>query len=537
MKQQWFELTTRSQVIVSSYGITEGIHQSLDYIPGSVFIGVVSDLWDQLEEGLLLDGRLRISDALPYLGNQPELLFPVPLSYHKAKYPDGTSEHKFFNGVHDLQNRQHLQLEQMRSEFIAPNQCWHTTIQKSVAVKTALNRQKYGASEEGKLFTYESLPEGLTFRFRVEADDSVSDTEFNSVCKRLQQIVRIGRSRTAEYGAVDIVPIAVTEHPAGEPVEWEQYPDHVVLYFVSDYAGETAYGPNRIPSGEEFYLDSTARVCWKSSYIRTRSYSPWNSHFQTRMPMRHVIRKGSVLVFKTGETWSQTALHNLQKKLDAGIGSYINEGLGMVRVNPEFVVTGEILNLFDYSEKLPSEEQEQKSGMTAIDEKSSPLTRYLANRVSAMNRSGEAKQLGLVWARAWLKFMNGLKKDNVLVPGKTQWSNLREIAVRSRSFSDDPKNNLKEFLEKLRKHCDRPDSKDPKHHRSTRHRYWTTEILSRDASGSRESLSLYGRIVKDLTEDSDLENRENQLPGLIIDAFIQAIVEITRTLDRNDEGR
>jgi CRISPR-associated protein Csx10 len=537
MKQQWFELTTRSQVIVSSYGVTEGVHQSLDYIPGSAFIGVVSDLWGKLDEGLLIDGRLRISDALPYAGLQPELLFPVPLCYHKAKYEDVTSESKFFNGVHDLQKYQYMQLEQMRREFIAAKQCWYTTIPKSVAVKTALDRTQYGAALDGKLFTYESLPEGLVFRFRVEADDSVSDAGFDRVCNRLQQIVRIGRSRTAEYGSVDIVPITVTEHPAGAPVEWEQYPDHVVLYFISDYAGETPHGPNMIPSGPEFFLDSTAQVCWKSSYIRSRSYSPWNSHFQTRMPMRHVISKGSVLVFKTAETWSQEALQNLQDKLDAGIGSYINEGLGIVRVNPEFVITGDILDIYELSLEESLKNQQHPPATADINEKYSPLIQYLKNRVNSMNRAGEAKQLGLIWAKKWQKFMKALQKDNVLVPGKTQWSNLREIAIRNRLSSEKSNKNMDAFLAALKKHCTRPGADDPSHHRSTRHKYWITEILSRDFDGSRKSLSLYGQIIKDLTEDTDVIKREENMPGLMIDAFIQAIVEITRAMDRNDGGR
>ncbi len=536
MKQRWFELKTQSQVIVSRYGVTEGIQESLDYIPGSAFIGVVAGLWDKLDEALLIDGRLSISNALLYGGKQPELWLPVPLSYHKPKYNDDLSNDSILNGIYDLQKYQHMQLKQMRREFIAPTESLYTTIPKYVTVKTAIDRKKYGTAKKENLFTYESLPEGLVFRFHVTADDDVSDSQFNLVCERLQQTVRIGRSRTAEYGSVKISPVEIKDHTAGAPVEWKQYPNSVVLYFTSDYAREISIGPSMIPSGPDFFLDENAKVNWKQTYIRYRNYSPWNRHFQFRMPMRHVISKGSVVVFDTDETWTQTKLQELQNKLDTGVGSYINEGLGMILVNPKFLITEEKLTLrkFDLENHL-----KQHCFATAPSDQiqmDSPLLRHLNNRVNAINRSGDAKQLGLKWSKNWLKFMQALKKDNAPIPGKTQWSNLREIAVRFRLSDTNATKNFEAFKKALEQHCTRPQTDDPSHHKSTRHKFWDTDILIRLPDGTPNSLSLFNRILEDI-KDIDIVKSNEKMPGLIIDAFIQAVVEITRTLDRNEDGR
>lgn len=533
MKQQWFELKTLSQVIVTRYGVTEGIQQSLDYIPGSAFIGVVAGLWDKLDEGLLIDGRLRISNALLYGGTHPELWLPVPLSYHKPKYNDDSSNDSLYNGIYDLQKYQHMQLKQMRREFIAPTKSLYTTIPKYVTVKTAIDRKKYGMAKKENLFTYESLPEGLVFRFHVMADDNVSDSQFNLVCERLQQTVRIGRSRTAEYGSVEISPVEIKEHPAGAPVEWKQCPNSVVLYFTSDYARETPMGPTMIPSGPDFFLDANAKVNWNQTYIRFRNYSPWNRHFQTRMPMRHVISKGSVVVFDTSETWTQTKLQELQNKLDVGIGSYINEGLGMIQVNPKFLITDEKIALEKFDLDAYLKQRMFSMNLKDYKQKDTPLIQYLKGRVNSINQSGEAKQLGLTWAKNWLKFMKVLNKNKSPIPGKTQWSNLRGIALSYRLSALSDTENLDAFLTALQQHCTTPQQNDPNHHRSTRHKYWDTKIMFRSISGSLKSLSLFDHIK----EDIKISMSNEKMLSLIIDAFIQAVVVITRALDRNENGR
>ncbi len=533
MKQQWFELKTLSQVIVTRYGVTEGIQQSLDYIPGSAFIGVVAGLWDKLDEGLLIDGRLRITNALLYGGTHPELWLPVPLSYHKPKYNDDSSNDSLYNGIYDLQKYQHMQLKQMRREFIAPTKSLYTTIPKYVTVKTAIDRKKYGMAKKENLFTYESLPEGLVFRFHVMADDNVSDSQFNLVCERLQQTVRIGRSRTAEYGSVEISPVEIKEHPAGAPVEWKQCPNSVVLYFTSDYARETPMGPTMIPSGPDFFLDANAKVNWNQTYIRFRNYSPWNRHFQTRMPMRHVISKGSVVVFDTSETWTQTKLQELQNKLDVGIGSYINEGLGMIQVNPKFLITDEKIALEKFDLDAYLKQRMFSMNLKDYKQKDTPLIQYLRSRVDSINQSSEAKQLGLKWANNWLNFMQALKKNNDPIPGKTQWTNLREIAVRFHLADTNDTENLETFLAELKQYCTGVQEGTSQIHKSIRHKFWNKKILFRSNKKSPKSLALFDRISEDIDEIKSSDKR----PSLIIDAFIQAVVVITRALDKDENGR
>ena len=115
MVEKWFELETRSNVIVSSHGVKEGSHETLDYIPGSVFLGMAAS--GKVEPDKLLSGEIRFTNAMPIVNGK--MLLPIPLNYHQAKFSkEGNPE--FFNRLYALTEYSSQQPKQMRSNYIEP---------------------------------------------------------------------------------------------------------------------------------------------------------------------------------------------------------------------------------------------------------------------------------------------------------------------------------------------------------------------------------------------------------------------------------
>ncbi|HAI70275.1 MAG TPA: hypothetical protein DCM38_12675, partial [Gammaproteobacteria bacterium] len=83
-------------------------------------------------------------------------------------------------------------------------------------MKTAINPNT-GTAKDEQLFGYTSLPMGQQFIFNLEADDEIGQSLFDQVIEILQhKDLKLGRSRSAEYGAVkiELLPEQKDERPA-----------------------------------------------------------------------------------------------------------------------------------------------------------------------------------------------------------------------------------------------------------------------------------------------------------------------------------
>ena len=89
MLRQEFEVTLKDNVIISQSSATIGQHQSLDYIPGSVFLGIAaarlySDFdKDQIAWDVFHSGQVRFGNAT--LAANGERSMPVPMAFHTRK--------------------------------------------------------------------------------------------------------------------------------------------------------------------------------------------------------------------------------------------------------------------------------------------------------------------------------------------------------------------------------------------------------------------------------------------------------------------
>lgn len=326
MNKLQFRCKLLSDVILSQKAATESSHETLDFIPGGVFLGIVAasyDKYTQAEQTVLFhSGKVRFGDAHPviYQGEQRSLRIPAALYYPKLL---GLSASFYLSYFHDRKKEEQgkpLQLKQCRQGFYLFDNDSMTEVAttKSYAIKSAYNRD-LRRSDDSKMYGYESLEKNTEFLFSVECDDPYMAKQ---ITEALLGVKHIGRSRTAQYGLVEIIPCEYKEVKSTTDTFMLDGDKCITVYadgrlIFLDASGEATF----IPSASDLGLDG--EIIWEKSQLRTFQYAPWNGKRQTRDSDRVGFEKGSVFVvhLKDGK---------LPSTLPTYVGSYKNEGFGKI---------------------------------------------------------------------------------------------------------------------------------------------------------------------------------------------------------------
>lgn len=333
MSTMKFKCTLLTDVILNQKSATEGNRQTLDFIPGNNFLGIVaSKLYGEEIDGrkalvLFHTGDVKFGDAHPSKGKVRGLKIPAVMFYPKLKQM--TEECYVHHLVPDLSCKdiKDKQLKQCRSGFYCfspfEKKAEKVGLERSFAIKSAYDKQNRRSKDE-MMYGYESLEKGSIFYFEVCFNDR-SEKYKEEIKSCLEGERRIGRSRTAQYGLVKI-----------KEADYEQ----VSSDFQKKENIVTVYADGRLIFLDEFGIPtfrpteadlgfSGGKIRWDKSQIRTFQYAPWNSKRQTYDTDRCGIEKGSVFVIELSETDSLSPVEY--------IGSYQNEGFGKVIYNPDFL--------------------------------------------------------------------------------------------------------------------------------------------------------------------------------------------------------
>jgi hypothetical protein len=488
--QRWYRIELLSDVTVTADAATEGGHDCLNYLPGSLLAGVVAGSLKPFPATAYLSGKMLFGDALPLVDG--EIAYPVPLSLHKPKGARTGNELAPLNGLgSDLeeQSKAHQPVEQLRNVYM--NAEGRIVSPKThYRMKTAIDRERGGRAADSQLFGYQSIASGQSFAALVWCEDGL-------VADQVEKIVtsgcaRLGRSRSAEYGQVRITrmtqPCVVSESPQE---------GSMTLFLVSDLALEKNGRPVLAPQGDDIGLPG-ASLDLTRSFLRTRRYTPWNAYHNTRMTERQVICHGSVLTF-TGVTPDK--VEEWRKAFSRGLGLYRQEGLGSILVNPAFVLKppkmseGGIDLCTGLAESFTSD----------ADGENASLLRLLEHRRQTALLQAEAIRLGRDWACEWFKMLKKLMKDGQPFPGKAQWASLRGKAGVADKLED-----LERQVTDL---CTR----------GTRQHWWNAPAWKREPS------TILAAVQNKLTSN---EHQGNDRLGCL--AMYNACVEVSRALSRGE---
>ena len=419
MQTKRFTIKLQENVIISQRAATTGGHSSLDYLPGATLLGACANsLYKKLSKSeaytVFHSGKVRFGNALP-LSETNKLSYPMPLCWHEQKTGEKAIQEKqiIAKNLLNYQIKQYpegTQPVQLRTGYIATDGSV-TQTQTEYKMKTAIN-PKTGQANEGQLFGYSSIPKGMTFGFKLEADEDVPTELFKKVTNNLNGKLALGRSRSAEYGNIEIYPANWKE----DKKTTEETTQELTIWLLSDIALLDKNGQaTLLPTAQDFGLHGKLNL--EKSFIRSRRYAPFNAHYRRREIERNVISMGSILHFSLKEP---TEIQTIQ----TNIGLYRQTGLGQIWPNPPLLET----------EKPKFETNSKSFKKKAPKQPDFPLAKWLQNKIGQNIETQEIEKE----AKEWLKELNRLYHSARLLsatprgirigPSPTQWSRVLELS-------------------------------------------------------------------------------------------------------------
>lgn len=409
-----FKCELLTDVILNQKAATEGPNQTLDFIPGSCFLGIVaSELYKKIGEcektmEIFHSGKVRFGDAHPSKDKFRGLKVPASMFYPKLKKAsEKCYVHHLIPNLDDDDLKKE-QIKQCRSGFydFSTSEAKQVKTDTNFAIKSAYDKDKR-RSKDQQMYGYQSLQKGLTLYFEVEADNYSEEIKSALTGKK-----RVGRSRTAQYGLVKISECEFNEIGQSSPKN-----KIVTVYADGRLIILDDFGmPTFRPSAEDLGIKG-GNIIWEKSQIRTFQYSPWNYTRQCFDTDRCGIEKGSVFVVDVTNC-------NLGELKSRYIGSYKNEGFGKVIYNPAFL-DADANGIAKY--KLLDADKEKKTDAKKMD------GTILLNFIKKKSDEESIEKDIYKMVNDWVRINRSLFKDDSFA---SQWGKIRSIAMLISSKTD-----------------------------------------------------------------------------------------------------
>lgn len=357
MVTKQFQCTLKTDVILNVKSASEGPNSTLDFIPGNCFLGIAASEYSLFGESaweVFHSGKVRFGDAHPAINGARSLRVAASLFHPKL------DDSHFFN--FHLFERTAGQIKQCRTDFFdyrgTPPQ--KLSIDRNFFIKSAYDRNLRRAKDE-LMFGYESMSRGYVFYFEVQSE---SEVLLNKISNCICGIKRIGRSRSAQYGLVEIKETAYDEvKSTNQPYA----PGLYTVYADSRLIILDKFGlPTMCPSAQDLGFEEDAEIVWGKSQLRTFQYAPYNWKRKCFDADRCGIEKGSVFVIRANST----------PDLSSYIGVFKNEGFGKVIYNAPFLSIKE----FDVAAPRQTSVLSSDNNILPIDVNDSILIRTLKQR-------------------------------------------------------------------------------------------------------------------------------------------------------------
>jgi hypothetical protein len=410
MRELRFEITFKSPVILQASSNTQGKMSSLDFIPGSAFLGMAASRYVEFSDPFKIfhSGAVKFCDASPIKDGKD--FFKIPLSYFHEKLDNG----KIYNHhlLNDSEFEKFTQLKQMRSGYINDKN-EQLSMDLDFSQKSAYDKEKR-RSMDSQMYGYEAFRAGMKWRFSVKFDANVSEDDINRAKETLERSTRLGKSKSAEYGAVEIKFIGENTDKIQTFTPPEKY---TFVYAKSRLA---LIDENGNPSYDVKYilpnLDAN-NVDYEKTQIRISNFTPYNGARATKDYERACINKGSVIALKelTGEQIAE---------LKNGVGAYLSEGFGEVLINPWFLNDGDAQ---ERPIKLQKKEEE-KQAYTDMPTQSN-LAKFLKQKKNA-------KDQALKIAEDVAKFI-GDHKNKFNKISNSQWGAIRALCKSNSDIAEE----------------------------------------------------------------------------------------------------
>lgn len=462
MKLRYEMILNDELSLPSTNGRGDGV---INFIPGSMILGAVasSSYQTALEQDLAWDlfhsGVVSFGDALLIDPRSGVPMTRTPLSIHHVKKANIEEDENcdFFNLAHVAPSaRLHRdegdsQLEQTRGMITSTG--WFDKPKWSYSLKTSIELKTQKA-KEGMLFGHSHLSAGQRFGFTVLIDDSHPrcDELKTLVQEALSEHVRIGKSRSAEFGGVgisectrsveqwsecepdeNVQELALVQHPERSELRLQSYVLLSETCLIDPRSGE----PTLTPHVQHLGLDPTRfTIELEYCFIRSTRWTPFNTYRARQDLERIALVGGSVItVSATQTTWAELDLDGHLRTLARGIGDHTAEGMG--RIKSSHVLLSAIEEIKARRQRSLSEAQSKKNIQVKQTLPQDELGAWMAKRretevyhelalsiaLELLKPVGERQTKGAIDLTPLVKGSKGL-------PSRSQWRNVEMEARR-----------------------------------------------------------------------------------------------------------
>lgn len=429
MKTLYFNCHLLSDVIISESAATSGHQSTLDFIPGSNFLGIAAkELYkDNSEESILLfhSGDVQFGDAHPVCNGIRTLRVPFSLFYPKIKGDkDVYYIHHGYNRDCDKDGIDGTpqQLKQSRKGFYAFDKDKEEFVkaftETSYALKSAYDYNKR-RSEDEKMYGYESIDTGTDFLFEIRLSEN-AESYAEIIKKAIIGEKTLGRSKTAQYGLVQITEADRSAFPDYSlAVSRDKYGNNIQVIYADSrliFLDDETMQPKFRITAKDLGYGEKAEIDWENSQVRSFQYAPWNNKRKTRDAERGGFEKGSVIVIKNAEAAPSSNV----------VGNFKNEGFGKVIFNPSFLDFDSDKNGQATWKMIDNESSKHQKRV--INYGDNPLLKYLFKKMNTGNQE-EAQIMKLV-NEFVEEFADLFINDDSFA---SQWGSIRSIAMQSKS--------------------------------------------------------------------------------------------------------
>lgn len=320
MRELHFKLTLKSDIVLQKNANTQGKNESLDSISGAVILGIVAQSYDSFSNPYCIfhSGDVRFGEAKPLIDNQ--ISYKMPLSFFKPK--DSTDFNDIYNmAFWDFDSLLEKQLKVIPNGYITQKDSSLLFANPTSYYIQKVNLQ----TKDNDIFGYEVLQRGGIYSFCVSFSENISVEVERKIADILQGTHYIGKSKTAEFGKIEICQISQSPQKTKE-VEIDEFD---MLYVNS----HLALFHNAMPTIDFNALncgENPLEIIYEKTFIKTSSYMPYNTKRKSKDSIRLLIEKGSVISVKKLDS---TQRDNIKK----GIGAFQSCGFGEILINPSFL--------------------------------------------------------------------------------------------------------------------------------------------------------------------------------------------------------
>lgn len=339
----------KSPVLMTDVPGDQNMVESKLYLTGSSLMGIFADKYIKKHNGIaddffynsFLRGGLTFTDAFKLIDDKKKGLVPayiLPLSVQKKKHDESGDCIEYF--LADDESEEKKDKDGMKNKFqsVGGFGSINDGFIKTVEVKSGISF--HGAINNGKsdndIFNYEWIAPFQTFisyalgsedylktflRFLKESADTAYDYDGEIFLNAY-----IGRSRTAEYGKIDMI-ISDIEDISFKSNNDEELDDLCIMTLLSDAIIYNEYGFSTADVNDLAKCLGTS-VKIKKSAIRKKTVENFIGKWSARKPMENVITAGSSFLIE------RSSLPENYKDFEIyGIGERTNEGFGRVAFN------------------------------------------------------------------------------------------------------------------------------------------------------------------------------------------------------------